>query len=130
MGPVFGPAKSLRQPYQWNCECNTKTVNGGAAIDMNVVRSLHSTPMAELIRIASKSELPPPGAAKEFPCGSQTICVANVNGSLSAMDNVCLHRGGPLGQGTLDGDMIVCPWHGWQYKARSEERRVGKECRL
>jgi nitrite reductase/ring-hydroxylating ferredoxin subunit len=31
------------------------------------------------------------------------------------MDNVCLHRGGPLGQGTIEGSKLVCPWHGWQW---------------
>ncbi|MGA3210556.1 MAG: Rieske 2Fe-2S domain-containing protein [Terriglobales bacterium] len=71
--------------------------------------------MPELKRIASKQELPPPGEAKEFTLGEKTICVANVNGQLSAMDNVCGHRGGPLGQGMVDGGKVVCPWHGWRW---------------
>jgi nitrite reductase (NADH) small subunit len=41
--------------------------------------------------------------------------VANVNGTITAMDNVCLHRGGPLGQGVIEGGKIICPWHGWQW---------------
>ena len=35
--------------------------------------------------------------------------MANVNGTYSAMDNVCLHRGGPLGQGMIEGGKVVCP---------------------
>ena len=66
-------------------------------------------------RIASRNELPAPDEAREFTNGEKIICVANVNGVFSAMDNVCLHRGGPLGQGVVDSGMIVCPWHGWQY---------------
>ena len=71
------------------------------------------------VRIASQSELPPNNEAKEFPCGDKTICVANVNGTITAMDNVCLHRGGPLGQGTIEKGKVVCPWHGWAWDPSS-----------
>ena len=74
-----------------------------------------------LTRIASKSELPAPGQAREFTVGGKIICVANVEGEYSAMDNVCLHRGGPLGQGMVEDGKIVCPWHGWQYDPKSGE---------
>jgi nitrite reductase (NADH) small subunit len=67
------------------------------------------------LKLATQSELPPPGEAKEFMVGDRVICVANVNGTISAMDNVCLHQGGPLGQGIIEGGKLVCPWHGWQY---------------
>jgi nitrite reductase (NADH) small subunit len=68
-------------------------------------------------KIAAASDLPGPGEAKEFELGGKTICIANINGALCAMDNVCLHEGGPLGQGYVDGGKIVCPWHGWEYDA-------------
>lgn len=71
------------------------------------------------VKLAAKSELPAPGEAKEFPCNDQILCVANVNGNISALDNICLHRGGPLAQGFLDGDKIVCPWHGWQFNTQT-----------
>jgi nitrite reductase (NADH) small subunit len=71
--------------------------------------------MADFLKIASESELPPPGVAKEFTCGNKVVCIANVNGTITAMDNLCLHRGGPLGQGVIEGGKIVCPWHGWQW---------------
>jgi len=41
--------------------------------------------------------------------------VANVDGKFSVINNVCLHRGGPLGEGELNGQIVTCPWHGWQY---------------
>jgi nitrite reductase (NADH) small subunit len=66
-------------------------------------------------RIASKSELPEDGEAREFTIGDKVICVANVNGACSAMDNVCIHQGGPLGQGVILDGKVVCPWHGWMY---------------
>jgi nitrite reductase (NADH) small subunit len=71
------------------------------------------------IKLAAQSDLPPEGEAKEFAAGDRVICVANVNGAISAMDNVCLHRGGPLGQGVIEGDKLVCPWHGWQYDPKT-----------
>jgi len=71
--------------------------------------------MPGFVKLANKSEAPAQDEAKEFTCGEKTICVANISGKLVAMDNVCLHRGGPLGQGLVDGGKIVCPWHGWQY---------------
>jgi nitrite reductase (NADH) small subunit len=73
------------------------------------------------IKIATQSELPPDNTAKEFPCGDKTICIANVNGEYSAMDNVCLHVGGPLGQGMIENGKVVCPWHGWQYDPKTGE---------
>jgi len=73
------------------------------------------------MRIASESDLPPANEAKEFSCGSKAICIANVNGTLTAMDNVCLHRGGPLGQGMIEGGKVVCPWHGWEWNPATGE---------
>ena len=77
--------------------------------------------MANFVKIAAKSDLPASGEAKEFACGDKMICIANVEGTLSAMDNVCLHRGGPLGQGMVDGGKVICPWHGWEYDPRTGE---------
>jgi nitrite reductase (NADH) small subunit len=75
--------------------------------------------MPTFVRIASKSDLPASGEAHEFTAGEKTICVANCNGELSAMDNVCVHRGGPLGQGVVEDGKVICPWHGWQYDPKT-----------
>ncbi|HSA92645.1 MAG TPA: Rieske (2Fe-2S) protein [Terriglobales bacterium] len=77
--------------------------------------------MAEFVKIAAKADLPAADEAREFPCGERTICVANVAGNLTALDNVCLHRGGPLGQGIIVEGKIVCPWHGWMYDPKTGE---------
>jgi nitrite reductase (NADH) small subunit len=77
--------------------------------------------MPTFTKLTTESELPPADEAKEFPCGAKTICVANVNGAFSAMDNVCLHRGGPLGQGMIEGGKLVCPWHGWAWDPKTGE---------
>ena len=83
--------------------------------------------MAEWTRLCGKSELPETDEAREFPLGERLVCVANVNGSYSVMDNVCLHQGGPLGQGVIVRGKVVCPWHGWAYDPATGEpdRRLG-----
>ena len=72
-------------------------------------------------KIAAKPDLPAENEAKEFPCGSKVVCIANVNGKISAIDNVCLHNGGPLGAGTVVGGKVVCPWHGWMWDPNTGE---------
>jgi nitrite reductase (NADH) small subunit len=71
------------------------------------------------VKLTNQSELPAAGEAKEFEVADKTICVANVNGVVCAMDNVCLHMGGPLGQGYIEGGKVVCPWHGWEYDPKT-----------
>ncbi len=75
--------------------------------------------MADFIKLTAEAELPLGDEAKEFPCGARSICVANVNGVYSALDNVCPHRGGPLGQGMIEGSKVVCPWHGWAWDTKT-----------
>jgi nitrite reductase/ring-hydroxylating ferredoxin subunit len=65
-------------------------------------------------RAAKLSEIPV-GAIREVQVGAETIAIANVGGSIYAIKNVCLHRGGPIGQGQLEGNVVTCPWHGWQF---------------
>lgn len=55
------------------------------------------------------------GTIHEVQVAGKTVAVANVGGKFHAINNTCLHRGGPLGQGTMDGNLVTCPWHGWQY---------------
>jgi nitrite reductase (NADH) small subunit len=76
-------------------------------------------------KLASQSDLPGTNEAKEFSCGDKTICIANVNGEISAMDNICLHRGGPLGQGEISEGKVVCPWHGWEWDPKTGSSGAG-----
>lgn len=67
------------------------------------------------VKIGTTSVLPAEGRAKEFLVNGKPVCVARVNGTLAAMDNVCPHRGGPLSDGVILDGKIICPWHGWQF---------------
>jgi nitrite reductase (NADH) small subunit len=80
--------------------------------------------MSDFIKFASQLDLPGINEVKEFVCGGKTVCVANVNGEISAMDNICLHRGGPLGQGVIEGGKVICPWHGWAWDPKTGEAQV------
>jgi len=57
----------------------------------------------------------PPGASLERAIDGRIVAVFNVNGELYALDGICPHQGGPLGQGQLHGQVVTCPWHGWQF---------------
>ena len=70
-------------------------------------------------KLADQSDLPPINSVKELPCGDKLICVSNVNGEIGAMENTCLHRGGPLGQGVIEGGKVICPWHGWAWDPKT-----------
>ncbi|HEY0703488.1 MAG TPA: Rieske 2Fe-2S domain-containing protein [Candidatus Acidoferrales bacterium] len=66
------------------------------------------------IRAAQSTEIPS-GAIHEFEVGGKAVAIANVEGKFFAINNVCVHRGGPLGEGELDRQIVTCPWHGWQF---------------
>lgn len=74
--------------------------------------------MAEFVKVAGTAEVKP-GSGIVAEVNGQAIALFNVGGSFYAIDNTCVHRGGPLGEGELDGDMVSCPWHGWQYDVKT-----------
>jgi 3-phenylpropionate/trans-cinnamate dioxygenase ferredoxin component len=55
------------------------------------------------------------GAGRVVDAGGQTLALFNVKGTYYAIDNSCVHRGGPLAEGDLDGSVVACPWHGWRW---------------
>jgi len=76
--------------------------------------------MSEFMKIANASDLPP-GQAMVIEVAGRSIAVFNVSGQLYALDNICAHRGGPLGEGFIDQNNLTvqCPWHGWVYSLTS-----------
>jgi len=85
--------------------------------------------MPKYIKVAKVNEMPP-GTAREFHANGKVIALFNVEGKFYATDNVCLHRGGPLGNGPLEGEVVTCPWHGWQYNVTSGEAVFNKEIKV
>jgi nitrite reductase/ring-hydroxylating ferredoxin subunit len=70
------------------------------------------------VKVGSVSQLPP-GSVLEADVEGNMYAVCNADGSLHALDGICPHAGGPLGQGALHGTMLVCPWHAWEYDCRT-----------
>jgi nitrite reductase/ring-hydroxylating ferredoxin subunit len=70
--------------------------------------------MSDLIKVAEIGDLQP-GECKTVAVGERELALFNVAGKFYATDNVCPHRGGPLGEGTLEGTVVTCPWHGWRF---------------
>lgn len=66
----------------------------------------------------------PPGQCRSVEIEDRCIALFNLNnGDIYALDNTCPHAGGPLGEGTLDGEFVECPWHGWKFNVRTGERK-------
>ncbi len=65
-------------------------------------------------RVARADEIPA-GTGRVVEAGGRPLAVFNVEGRFYAIDNTCLHRGGPLGEGELEGSVVTCPWHAWQW---------------
>lgn len=57
----------------------------------------------------------PPGEAVVVEVRGREVAVFNVGGRLHALDNRCLHRGGPLARGFVRDGVVTCPWHWWRY---------------
>jgi nitrite reductase (NADH) small subunit len=66
------------------------------------------------VRVAKTSEVPS-GTICEMQAGGKPVALANVGGKFFAISGICAHQGGPLGEGELDGLIVTCPWHGWQF---------------
>jgi nitrite reductase (NADH) small subunit len=83
------------------------------------------------VRAVKVAEIPA-GTIREFQIEGKSIALANVGGKFYAINNTCLHRGGPLGQGPLEGKTVTCPWHGWQYDVTTghvlQNQSIGVDC--
>ena len=47
--------------------------------------------------------------------GHTQVCLTHFNGTFHALTNKCPHQGGPLGEGSIENDLLRCPWHGWDF---------------
>ena len=70
--------------------------------------------MAGFVKVLKKGDLAA-GSGKTVDVNGKAVAVFNVEGTFYAIDDTCVHRGGPLGEGEVDGKIVACPWHGWRY---------------
>src|SRR5918911_2469413 len=87
--------------------------------------------MARFVRVAKQSELPDTEGTLEEAEGMGTlvevegnrIALFNLDGEVFAIDDACTHEGGPLNEGSVQGDEVVCPWCGSRFSFVSGEAR-------
>jgi nitrite reductase/ring-hydroxylating ferredoxin subunit len=60
-----------------------------------------------------------PGQVMEAEVNGAVYAICNVDGSITALDGICPHAGGPLGQGNIEDGRVICPWHAWEYDCRT-----------
>ncbi len=70
--------------------------------------------MGKTVRVGSVGDLKP-GECRTVQADGTAVALYNVGGKYYATHDTCPHRGGPLGEGTLEGDVVTCPWHGFQF---------------
>jgi nitrite reductase (NADH) small subunit/3-phenylpropionate/trans-cinnamate dioxygenase ferredoxin subunit len=70
------------------------------------------------VAVAKTADLAP-GRGRVVRAGETVLALFNMDGRFYALDNVCPHRMGPLGEGPLEGDCAVCPWHGWKFSVET-----------
>jgi nitrite reductase/ring-hydroxylating ferredoxin subunit/multimeric flavodoxin WrbA len=65
----------------------------------------------------------PPGSHTAISINGKEVLLFNIDGEISAIGNICLHKGGPLSEGKVekkyDGWYVTCPWHGWEYNVKT-----------
>ena len=74
--------------------------------------------MDGFIEVAAVADVPI-GRVKKFLVGGRVIALSHTADGFFATDNTCPHRGGPLDEGDLMGNEIVCPWHLWSFDLAS-----------
>ena len=74
--------------------------------------------MPDFAPVAKVSQLPT-DAGTVVEVGGKTIALFRCDGQVYAIDNTCLHQGGPLGEGSVSGTCVTCPWHGWEYDLKT-----------
>jgi len=67
------------------------------------------------VRVCAAADAPAEGNLLRAEAAGREICLANVEGTLRAVDNLCPHRQGPLAEGWIENGQIICPWHGWSF---------------
>ncbi len=85
--------------------------------------------MADFVKVCKTGDIPQ-GEGRALECGDESVAVFKVNGQFHAITNTCPHRGGPLAEGTLDGAIVTCPWHGWQFDVTSGSSPVNPAAKV
>ena len=70
--------------------------------------------MSEIQEVCSVDDIPE-GGSKVVDLSGKEVALFNINGEIHVINNSCPHRQGPLGEGELQGNVVTCPFHRWQF---------------
>jgi nitrite reductase/ring-hydroxylating ferredoxin subunit len=84
-------------------------------LGVRVNHTFADTQPSEYVAVADESELQGQDVTTVTVDGTSMLIARSQSGELCAIANTCSHLGGPLGEGTRDGDVITCPWHGSRF---------------
>ncbi len=79
---------------------------------------MERSPARKFIRVAERSQVPP-GRLLRVEVSGRLLCLANVAGTIYAVDDDCTHTSGALDQGELEGYVLTCPLHLAQFDVRT-----------
>ena len=75
--------------------------------------------MGQFIKVGTKADFEDLEAGKLVEAGAHKIAIFDLGGNLYAIENTCPHRGGPLSEGILAGEEVICPWHGSRFNVKT-----------
>lgn len=81
------------------------------------------------VKVCNKNDIPA-GSGKTVSVNGTAVALFNVDGAFYAIDDTCIHRGGPLGEGELDGKIAICPWHGWRWDVTTGVNQLNPDVRV
>ena len=86
--------------------------------------------MPEEFQAVARADEIEPGTLACVRLGEVEIALARVGDEFYATQGHCIHLRGPLCEGRLDGTVLSCPWHGWQYDVRNGENEFDRAIQL
>ena len=86
-------------------------------------------PVGQVHTVAKAADVPP-GSARVVRAGELELALFHCDRGFYATQSECLHLKGPLGHGRLEGCVLSCPWHGWQYDVRTGENEFDRALKL
>lgn len=79
--------------------------------------------MTRWVLVADAEQLPL-DSGTEVVAEGKILAIFHTTEGYFAIDGMCAHQGGPVGRGEVQGQVVTCPWHGWQYDVRCGKHLV------
>lgn len=80
--------------------------------------------------LAAKVTEIPQGGVKQVDVDGTEYAICHAESGWYALHGTCPHQGGPLGHGALQGHMVVCPLHAWEFDCRTGENDFDPDCKV